>query len=351
MRSKTDNLDYIASVLHGRHGRMAEGARLEALSRLRTLPELAHEALPNHKSESALDMQCEWTRRFVEEVMDLASYMTRKWAALLQWLAMRCVVENLKSTLRGFTSESQEDGARRHHIPVPRDFEMDLAGLEDAQSLEEFIRLMSRGPRWQVKTAELMTDPLHRFLLESALDHGYFLELMQRAEGLGGEEGRHARDLVSQTVDSFHLMLAARGHLTYRLERSLLSPMHVMGSRISRLRFRAMLASPDAGFLASLVLGRAIDVLPHKAEKGEDARQTSALAALEACAWNRSWRLAQRAFRHSHMGEGAVVGFVELRRIEIANLITLSEGIRMRTGEDAIRSRFVPRSEGEVLHV
>ena len=73
--------------------------------------------------------------------------------------------------------------------------------------------------------------------------------------------------------------------------------------------------------------------------------------ALEALAWKRFQRLANGAFRRDHMGLGAVVGYAGLRRVETANLITLSEGIRTGMTAEAIRARLVPRKELEAAYV
>jgi len=51
------------------------------------------------------------------------------------------------------------------------------------------------------------------------------------------------------------------------------------------------------------------------------------------------------------MGVGAVVGYFGVRRMEIANLITLSESIRLGLGEREARERLLPRAELEVTHV
>jgi len=42
---------------------------------------------------------------------------------------------------------------------------------------------------------------------------------------------------------------------------------------------------------------------------------------------------------------------VVLRRMEIANLITVSEGIRLGLDAGILRSRLVPRTDLEVAHV
>lgn len=73
--------------------------------------------------------------------------------------------------------------------------------------------------------------------------------------------------------------------------------------------------------------------------------------ALEGLAWNRFQRLANGAFRRDHMGLGAAIGYAGLRRVETANLITLSEGIRTGMTAGAIWARLVPRTDLEVAHV
>lgn len=351
MRAKTDNVDYIAAVLHGRRGGMAEGSRLEALSRLRTMPQLSHEVFPGQTIATAGEMHREWITLQVGELMELASHLEPKWAALIHWVAMRYALGNLKTTIRGFVSGAGKDRVLLQHIPMPKELEVELASLGACQSLEELIHLMSRGPPWLADAMEMTSARSRLFMMESVLDHGYFLELIKRTARLRGEEGRYARDLMSQWVDAFHVMLVARGHLTYHIEPSLLRPMHVEGSHISRSRFHAMLAAADAVILARLVLGRAIDALPRMAEEQGDVPSNPAISALETCVRNRSCRLAHQVFRKSHMGEGAIVAFTELRRIEVENLTTLSEGVRLGKEEDAIRSRFVSRVATEVSHV
>ena len=47
------------------------------------------------------------------------------------------------------------------------------------------------------------------------------------------------------------------------------------------------------------------------------------------------------------MGVAAVVGYVGLRRVEVANLIMLSEGIRLGVTPEVLRGRLIPHSAGE----
>ena len=68
----------------------------------------------------------------------------------------------------------------------------------------------------------------------------------------------------------------------------------------------------------------------------------------EATAANQLYRLANRAMRRNPIGLGTVVGYVMLRQIEIANLTTISEGIRLGLPAEMIRARMTPRSVDHV---
>ena len=57
------------------------------------------------------------------------------------------------------------------------------------------------------------------------------------------------------------------------------------------------------------------------------------------------------AFTVMGLGLNFVVGYAGLRRVEVANLITLSEGIRTGVAADAIRPRLMPRTDLESAHV
>jgi len=154
-----------------------------------------------------------------------------------------------------------------------------------------------------------------------------------------------------QEVDIFHLMLVTRGRFHYSLAPEMLRPLHVAGTRIPRSLFVAMLNDPDIYASVGRVSERVLDAAPF--EHGpNDGSTTVDASALEGLAWKRFFRLANLAFRQSHMGLGAIVGYAGLRRVEVANLITISEGIRNGMAAETIRGRLIPRTIFvEVAHV
>jgi vacuolar-type H+-ATPase subunit C/Vma6 len=179
--------------------------------------------------------------------------------------------------------------------------------------------------------------------VEAALDRGYLNELVSRAAALSGEDRELVEPVIQQEADNLHLALIGRGKFVYGLEPERLLEFHVAGTKIPRQRFAAMLAEPDLAAVARLAEGRALDVPPSGLTgTGESIPDA---AGLERCGWHRFARLANRAFRRSHVGLGAIVGYVALRRVEVANLITLSEAIRQGVEPDAIRGRFLSQAQ------
>ena len=99
---------------------------------------------------------------------------------------------------------------------------------------------------------------------------------------------------------------------------------------------------------AKRVLGRALDELP---QIPQESPAEVVVPEIERLAWKRFLRLANAAFRHSHMGLGAVVGYLALRRVEVANLITISEGVRVDLPALRTRTRLIQRGAPETEHV
>jgi vacuolar-type H+-ATPase subunit C/Vma6 len=352
-RGTTANLDFLAARLHGRRGRMAEGRRLADLSRLRTIRQLASELFPGAETESAAEIQRRLVRSLADEVLGMATHLSSAGAALLYWLAARFQVENLKIVVRSILGGAEPAVRGRHLVPLPREYGFAAEALVASASLGELIRRLEHGIWGRSLAAAVRSCGAapSAFCIEGMLDRHYFRELLARARALEGEERRLVEPLILQEIDTFHLMLVARGRFGQRLGAELLLPFHVAGAGISERCFAAMLTDPDLRTAAGRAVGRALDGLPPVPTGSSEDRVASVPAALAALAANRFLRLANRAFRRSHMGLGAVVAFVAVRRVEVANLITLTEGIRARVPEEQLRARLVPRRLAEVPHV
>jgi len=182
------------------------------------------------------------------------------------------------------------------------------------------------------------------FFIEAALDQAYLAESLTRTAALADEDRDAVLPIIRQEIDAFHLALVSRGKFIYGLKPELLTPFHVRGAGIRRVRLVAMLTAADLADVAAKAVGLAIDELPHELSGQAGPARAVDPSLLEVMAWNRFLRLANRAFRRSHMGPGAVIGYTAIRRVELANLITLTEGIRVGLRAEAIRAHLIPRA-------
>lgn len=339
----SNDLDYLTARLHARRSRMAEMERLDALCRIRALADLGHALRPETIPQNTADFQ----RRAVQELLGEFSFCLRHLAGvetrLVRWLQARFQLENIKVLLRGLVNRTPLAGLQHHLVSLPRELAFEAENLFKAETLDEFTRRLPAGtPRERLQALlKSRPDEPRLFLLEAALDAGYFTELLARADRLRGEEKGFIAPLLRQEADAFLLMLVVRGKFHHGFSTEELRPLHVPQSGFTRGQFRNLLAAPDLSAVARLALGRGLDELPATADA----------VALETLAWKRFQSLANRAFRRSHFGFGAVVGYLELRRVELANLITVSEGVRLGAAPDAIRARLIPRAHLEPAYV
>jgi|WetSurMetagenome_2_1015567.scaffolds.fasta_scaffold145080_2 vacuolar-type H+-ATPase subunit C/Vma6 len=353
-RQAANDLDYLAARLHGRRSSMAEGERLTGLCRIRGLSELARTICPGSESERILDVQRLLVFELARELSGFLAHMSGPGASLLNWTLERFRVENLKVLLRAFLTKPPAANPQEYLAPLPKELALNSQDLESVESLDDFVRLVPKGPlrRSLEEALEIYHDRPRPFFFEAALDHGYFQGLLAGVEELSGEDREIVNPMVCQEVDVFHLMLVIRGRFHYGLTPEKLLPLHVAGTRISRTFFTEMLSDQDLSTAAGRAAGRVFDGLPFdRGPTDGSAAVTNNGSSLERLAWKRYLRLANLAFRQSHMGLGAVVGYAGIRRMEVANLITISEGIRKSMGAETIRARLITYSDAEAAHV
>jgi vacuolar-type H+-ATPase subunit C/Vma6 len=331
---------------------MAEAERLDALCALHSLPELAQAIHSEGGPDSAVPIQRHSVERLVGELSGLRSLLDGAGADLLEWILVRFQMENLKVLLRACVAKAPEPVWRESLVALPRHLDWNAPALAAAGSPAAFTSLLPRGSfRKRIEKAwgERGATP-RLFFLEAALDRFYFEELLARVERLTGDGVAAVVAMVQQEADIFHLMLVARGRFDHGLPAEQLRSLHIPGTQLPRARFAAMLRDPDPPSAMRRALGRVLDELPR--DRGApQAASTPRSSDIEALAWNRFRRLANRAFRQGPVGVGAVFGYTGLRRLEAANLITVSEGLRLGLEPVPLRARLIPRGSLEVAHV
>ncbi|MEI6166242.1 MAG: V-type ATPase subunit [bacterium] len=343
IRTMESNLDYLAARLHGRRSRLAEGSRLDSLSRLKTISRLAQVILPGATVKTVPDAQRLMVAGLIDEMDDLLPQLTGARARLMAWMLTQFQMTNLKIMIRGIHSRTPPEILARHLITLPRHLSMNNEALAKAPSLEALIPLLPEDLPGRMMRDALVASgkPREPFFIETRLDQHFFQEELSRVDKLPPHERDPVAALVTQEIDLFHLMLVLRGRFHYDLAPKALAGLHVAGTRLTQPLFEAMLSAPTRLAAATLTVGLALEALPASVNA----------PAIEALAWARYLKIANRMFRQSFTEFGLIAGYMALRRMEVANLITLSEGIRAQLGDETIRLHIIPPSHPEALYV
>jgi len=342
LRSALD-MDFLAANVHGRRSRLAEAERLDALCRLPTVTDLARALFPKSRFLTAAALERVLILDQAEELAEIASRLGGAAGRYLEWLGVRFQMENLKVLARGLAGGMAMEDLRPHLVLLPDDLALPVEALASAGSVAAFAALVPHEALREglQRGAVLFARRPKAFFLEAGLDAGYLEELLSRARALPAADRREVLPIALQEADTFHMMLAARGKFHYGLGPEAIVPFHVRGTRIPRQALEAMAGAERVADVASAAAGAALDEVPKVADEALTP------ADLEPLAWARYYRLANRAFRRSHMGLAAVVAYTAIRRVELANLITLSEGIRLSRPPDVLRRCLIPAARRE----
>jgi V/A-type H+/Na+-transporting ATPase subunit C len=354
-------MDFVSARLHGRRSRLMEDARLDDLCRLRSIPELARVLFPDAQVQTPVELQRLLIESLAHEMMDLARWSPGNAGRVMDWYYLRFQLENLKLLARGFVTRTPVEQIEPYLVPFPGVSAADAKSLVSAENLESFTALIkNRTLRMGIdRAAESYRLYPRSFVIEAAMDRAYYKELLTRAHSLPRPESGHVLAMVSQEVDMFLAMLVVRGKFVYQMKSDLLLSFYLPGAGIHHERFAALVGSGDLADAAAKLVGFAIDAVPGELKSSVGGAGSVDPGVIEIALWNRFLRVSRAIFRRGHMNVGAAVAYVGLRRIELANLITLTEGIRKNIEPEAIRRRLIPRTDlssaakgsSEVAHV
>lgn len=340
INSNLHDLDYLAARLHGRRGGMAEAERLDALCHIRTVNELARQLFPQTQIASSRELQRHLIQQTLAELSELAATLKGPGGAMLQWLRVRYQMENLKVMTRGVVNQLPPEQVVPDLITLPPDLVLPLEYQKPAEGDDPLELLLAMTPAGPLLDGIMPLERWFRerprpFLLELALDRAYLAELLRLASALPPEDATAIRPLLRHEADGFNLQLALRGAHHYRLPLELLLALYLPGASWNSATFEQLLQMADE----TALIAAATPLL------GKGQRPPKSAAGFEVRYRERWLQLANLHFRQRHMRLGAVIAFATLRRIELANLITLSEGLRLGIDAASLRHHLIPRSK------
>jgi len=228
-------------------------------------------------------------QRIITEMLDETKVLIRPLSGmertfLIYWTE-RFEVSNVKTLLRGKMTGERPAVLLTRLTPMGAFARLDVQDLAHAEDVSELLRRLEAGPyagivRQARRAFEEGHDP---FILDAALDRGYYEGLVHRAHPLENAVGASFRHLMGPLIDRTNLVWLLRYRFNYNLPPAqvyflLVASRYSLSS--SRLRELAALGSMEAILAAlpepqrSLIQG--VDDIPGVSASMERAAETAA---------------------------------------------------------------------------
>ena len=162
-------------------------------------------------------------QRIIAEVLEETKVLIRPLSGsarnfLIYWTE-RFEVTNLKTLLRGKMTGERPASLINRLTPMGAFGRLDVQDLAHAEDVSELLRRLEAGPyagivRHAHRAFEESHDP---FILDAALDRGYYEGLAHRAQPLENQAGAAFRRLMGTLIDRINLVWMLRYRFNYNL--------------------------------------------------------------------------------------------------------------------------------------
>ncbi|MFP4056031.1 MAG: V0D/AC39 family V-type ATPase subunit [Candidatus Brocadiia bacterium] len=328
------DFDYIQAKTHGLRSRVYEGGRLDDLCDLRAVTQLWHRLYPEAEPADHRELQRRLLADHVATLQTIRQHLPQRLQAFFTWVMRRFQMENLKVLLRAWKAGERWERVAPFLARLPTALELPAEALLQAQSLADFLMLIpvrafrragQRGAAHHAETGQT-------FVVEIGFEAGYYEALLGQLGRLPGKHRRGASPLVRQEAAIYNLLALFRVKLGYEVpfERAarFFVPVEPHPFRIERLY-----ALPHFDDMVALVPR---GLLP----RGMEAPLRT-IADLERALWQRMLVVANRRFYRSLEDVGGILAFAQIKRVELANLIRVIEGVRYGLDAGAIRQGLI----------
>lgn len=337
---------FISAKLHGLRAKMVDRENIPPLLQARNVGDLSSRLGNTVQVESHQELERRTVEGHVETLSRIRVLLGGPRGRVLEALLARYALENLKMVGRAVVHPEYRARLGRLLVKLPPAIEIDLDAALKAQDLAEFVEAIPVAG-WQASVraaiAQIETAPTG-FLVETALDRGYWREVHGQLKGLGSDERDKSTVMLDFELDMARLLVALRASRNYEMHwnevRKILPP---GGHRTpDRLLESVVRSARETGQEAELVgdLVRRMHVPYARADFAD-------LETFESACWTRLYEVAKRYFYNSFDDFGIVMGFFFLKRIELRNIVCLIESVRYGLGPDQIRPELIPPRSGE----
>lgn len=330
------DFSFVSAKLHGMRAKLYEGARLDALTGLRSPFEMMTAVLPSTDVRDRMDFERKLVEKHVRDLERIRTLLDGANRRLFDWQIERYRLENVKVLLRAWKTRESVGDVRALLVALPDDYALPVdaimaaPGLTDVMWLlpgETYVSGVKRG-------AVQFHDTNKLFFIEAGLDGAYFEELARRVGALQSADRAEVEDLVRLEILIYDALFVARARLHHNLsDPDVRDFLVAAGAPAPDPRiFEPMIAAKDLpAMLAALPTRRAIlgDADPRD------------LVALQRALHERLLLAANRAFYRSMFHMGVVEAFYYVKRMELANLIRVAELLRQERPAAEIRRELI----------
>ena len=326
--------EFIVAKVRGMRGKLYEGKRLAQLCSLPDAEDLAAILAPDELIGDSIALQRHLTTRHVESLHKILPHLDGREAELFLWMLRRYQVENLKVICRCWAAKSEKPVLSAYTVPLPDEFALPTEQLMKCADLEELI---ARMPVASLREGAMLglgdfEESGRLFFVEAGIDKAYFTELRDLAERTGGPGRSAVQHLVSLELDIYNVMLVLRSLFNYSIGfnkiRVFLAP---SGAQVRASALAEIRSAPDIDAAARLVPPALV---------GTEAGPLSG-DQVETAMWRNLYRVANRHYYGCVLDFGAVAAFYYIKRVELGNLIRISECVRYAEPADAIRDKLI----------
>jgi V/A-type H+-transporting ATPase subunit C len=328
------DFDFIQAKAHGLRSRVYEHERLDDLCDLRTLPQLWHRLYSDAEPGDHHDLQRRLLADHVATLDLIRQHLPERLAPLGGWMMRRYQVENLKVLLRAWKAREPLASIRPFLAPLPADLALDPEPFLKVSHVGDFILLVPEDGLRAIarKGAPQYALSDDTFFIEAALDAGYYAGLLEQQARLPAAHRHGTEGLIRLEVAAYNLLSVFRFKLSYALPYEKVLPFLLPGIPHA-VHLERLYDFPDFRDMLRFI--------PRTILRAEALAEVFTIADLERALWERLLYVANRRFYLSVSDLGGVVALYAIKRVELANLIHVIEGVRYGMAPDAIRRGLI----------
>jgi len=260
-----------------------------------------------------------------QAVRSLLRFMPPGPRDLLAWRWRRFELDNLKTVLRAVKRQVDPERARATLVPLGEASAIPWEVLLEARSVSAVVDRLT--DTFYGRALEPALDRYHRedrlFVLEVRLDLVYFRRLLEKIEGLGGQDRKEAERFLGIMIDSQNVLWAFRYREYYGLspEEILNYSLH-RGVKVDVSTIRRV--AQGASLLA--VMQDVWDGILSGLDRLEGLSDEEALVHAEGIFDRFMFKQARQVRTGYAMHLGIVLGYDVMLETEVGDLVTIAEG-------------------------